>query len=82
MCDFPDLHCVNKNHICGSVSVAQLVATRDNLCRGRGSNPGFPPSPHIMYVNLATRLLDPKKKKHIRGDNPNNQSKTICYDPK
>jgi len=43
------------------VSVAQLVATRDNLYRGRGSNFGFPTSPHIMCVNLATRLLDPKK---------------------
>jgi len=43
------------------VSVAQLVATRDNLYRGRDSNPGFPTSPHIMCVNLATRLLDPKK---------------------
>jgi hypothetical protein len=45
------------------VSVAQLVATRDNLCRGRGLNPGFPTSSHIMCVNLATRLLDKKKGK-------------------
>ena len=30
------------------VSVAQLVATRDNLCMGRGSNPEFLTSPHIM----------------------------------
>lgn len=46
---------------CGPVSVAQLVATMDNLCRGRGSNPGFSTSPRIMYVNLATKILDKKK---------------------
>ena len=43
------------------VSVAPLVATRDNLCRGQGSNSGFPTSPHIMCMNLATRLHDKKK---------------------
>jgi len=44
-------------------NVAQLVANRDNLCRGWSSNPGFHTSPHIMCVNLAIRLLDKKKKK-------------------
>ena len=42
-------------------SVAQLVATWDNLCRGQGSNSGFPTSPHIMCMNLATKLLEKKK---------------------
>jgi hypothetical protein len=54
----------NKNNN-RPVSVAQLVATRDNLCRGRGSNLGFPTSPHsIMCVNPATRLRDQKKKSY------------------
>ena len=43
------------------VSVAQLVATKENLCRGWSSNPKFFTFPHIMCVNLATRLLDKKK---------------------
>jgi len=47
------------------ISVAQLIAIRDNLCRGQGSNNGFPTSSYIMCVNLATRLLDNKKKKYI-----------------
>ena len=34
-----------------TVSVAQLVATRDN----RGSNPGFPTPSHIMCVNLPQK---------------------------
>jgi len=42
------------------VSVTQLISTRDNFCKGWGSNLGFPTSPHIMYVNLAIRLLDKK----------------------
>ena len=37
------------------VSVAQLVATSDNLCRGRSSNPRF--------LNLTTKLLIKKIKK-------------------
>jgi len=30
------------------VSLAQLVGTLHNLCRGRGSNPGHPTSPHLI----------------------------------
>lgn len=48
-----------------SVSVAQLVANIDNLCRGRSLNSGFPTSPHLMCVNLTTRLFDKKKKKQL-----------------
>jgi hypothetical protein len=46
------------------VSIAQLVATRDNLCMDWSSNPGFLTSPHIMCVNLATSLHDQKKKSY------------------
>ena len=52
----------NRNRTLRPLSVAQLVATKDNMCRDRGSNPGFPTSPHIMCVNLTTRLLDKKKR--------------------
>jgi hypothetical protein len=53
-----------KIHIRSHISVAQLVATRDVMCRGRGSNPEFPTSPHIMCVSLATRLPDKKKNQY------------------
>lgn len=43
----------NKIMYTCSVSVAQLIVTRDNLCRGRGSN--------IMCVNLTIRLLEQKR---------------------
>lgn len=49
------------------VSVAQLVANIDNLCRDRSSNSGFFTSPHLMCVNLIIRLLDKKKKKKLLG---------------
>ena len=47
------------------VSLAQLVGTLHNLCRGRGSNPGHPTSPHLIVWALATKLLDQKKKSSI-----------------
>ena len=44
------------------LSVSQLVATRYNLCSGRGSNLGFSTSPHLMCMNLDIKLLAKKKK--------------------
>ena len=32
----------------GPGNLAQLVGTLHNLCRGRGSNPGHPTSPHLI----------------------------------
>ena len=43
-------------------TLIKVTLTRDNLCSGRGSNPEFPIYPHIMCVNLATRLFDKIKK--------------------
>jgi len=43
------------------VNLAQLVGTLHNLCRGQGSNPGHPTSPHLIVQSPITRLLDPKK---------------------
>ena len=45
------------------VSVAQLVTIRGNLYMG-------PTSPHIICVNLATRLLGRKKKSYIKDYYP------------
>jgi len=63
----------NKIILLHPVSVAQLVATMNIICRGRDSNTGFPTSPHIMCVNLTTRLPDQKKKKitllHLGANN-------------
>jgi len=39
--------CVYSN----PVSVAQLIATVDNLCSGQGLNPIFLTSPYLMCVN-------------------------------
>ena len=61
-------------------SVAQLVATRDNLCRGRGSNPVFPTSPYIMCVNLATRLLDQKINKAPQPQSLTNETCEMVYE--
>jgi len=41
------------------VSITQLIAIKDNLCRDWGTST----SPYIICVNLATKLLDQKNKK-------------------
>lgn len=45
-----------------SVSVAQLVATKDNICMDRSSNHKFSISPYLKCVNLAVKLLDKTNK--------------------
>jgi hypothetical protein len=50
-----------ETNIVVPVSLAQLVGTLYNLCRGQGSNPGHSTSPHLIVWASATRLLDKKK---------------------
>jgi len=46
---------------CVPVSLARLVGTLYNLCRGQCSNSEHPISPYLIVRAPATRLLDKKK---------------------